>query len=150
VELKLSTRGEYGLRAMFDLALRYGTGPISLKSISERQDISSNYLEQLISVLRKSGLVKSVRGSQGGYFLGRKPAEITVGDIIRALEGPIAPVDCVSEDETELCHRAESCIARSVWKKVKDSINEVIDSITLEDMIQESENVKNNNPTDLI
>jgi Rrf2 family cysteine metabolism transcriptional repressor len=145
VELKLSTRGEYGLRAMFDLALRYGEGPIPLKSISKRQDISSNYLEQLISVLRKSGLVKSVRGSQGGYLLNKEPMEITVGDIIRVLEGPIAPVDCLSDADTDLCYRAESCIARSVWKKVKDSINDVIDSITLEDMVQESKSIKYEN-----
>ena len=140
--MKFSTKGEYGLRAMFDLALRYDDSPIPLKSISKRQDISNNYLEQLFSALRKSGLVKSVRGSQGGYILNRKPAEITVGDIIRVLEGPIAPVDCVSEDPSDLCHRAETCTARSVWKKVKDSINEVIDSITLEDMIQESKKHK--------
>ena len=130
---------------MFDLALRYGEGPISLKSISERQDISDHYLEQLISLLRKSGLVKSVRGSQGGYLLGKDPAEITVGDVIRVLEGPIAPMDCVSEDQTDLCHRAENCITRGVWKKVKDSITKVVDSITLGDMVQEAEKIKKNN-----
>ena len=122
---------------MFDLALRYGEGPISLKSISERQDISDHYLEQLISLLRKSGLVKSVRGSQGGYLLGK--------DVIRVLEGPIAPMDCVSEDQTDLCHRAENCITRGVWKKVKDSITKVVDSITLGDMVQEAEKIKKNN-----
>ncbi|WP_227765880.1 RrF2 family transcriptional regulator [Zhaonella formicivorans] len=143
--MKLSTKGEYGLRAMFDLALRYGEGPISLKSIAERQDISDHYLEQLISGLRKAGLVKSIRGAQGGYILGREPAEITVGDVIRVLEGPIAPMDCVNEEEPDLCCRAETCITRGIWEKVRDSINDVLDSITLEDMVQEAAKVNQSN-----
>lgn len=143
--MKLSTKGEYGLRAMFDLAQRYGEGPISLKSIAERQDISEHYLEQLVAGLRKAGLVKSVRGAQGGYTLAREPAEIKVGDIIRVLEGPIAPMDCVSEEENELCERAGTCITRGIWEKVRDSITEVLDSITLEDMCAEAEKAKQEN-----
>lgn len=136
--MKLSTRGEYGLRAMFDLALRQGQGPVPLKDIAERQDISGHYLEQLIASLRKAGLVKSVRGAQGGYMLGRPPNEITVGDIVRVLEGPIGPTECVSEEETVSCNRSETCIARRVWERVRDSIIEVMDSITLEDMCLEA------------
>lgn len=136
--MKLSTRGRYGVKAMFDLALHVGEGPVSLKHIAERQDISEHYLEQLISGLRKSGLVKSVRGAQGGYVLGREPAKIRVGDIIRVLEGPIAPVDCVSEEEPESCAKAEYCITRTIWEKVRDSISEVLDSITLEDMMNDA------------
>ncbi|MGB9663024.1 MAG: RrF2 family transcriptional regulator [Moorellaceae bacterium] len=136
--MKLSTRGEYGLRAMFDLAQRYGEGPISLKSVAERQDISEHYLEQLIAALRKAGLVRSVRGAQGGYILAKEPREIKVGDVIRVLEGPIAPVDCVSEKEGECCSRAETCVARTIWEKVRDSITGVLDSITLEDMVAEA------------
>lgn len=136
--MKLSTRGEYGLRAMFDLAQRYGEGPISLKSVAERQDISEHYLEQLIASLRKAGLVRSVRGAQGGYILAKEPGEIKVGDIIRVLEGPIAPMDCVNEEEGECCSRAETCVARTIWEKVRDSITEVLDSITLEDMVAEA------------
>ncbi|MDN5348159.1 MAG: Rrf2 family transcriptional regulator, cysteine metabolism repressor [Clostridia bacterium] len=137
--MKLSTRGEYGLRAMFELAQRYGQGPVSLKSISERQGISAPYLEQLIASLRKAGLVRSVRGAQGGYILGREPSEIRVGDIIRVLEGPIAPTECVSEKRGETCcTRSETCVARSVWEKVRDSISDVLDSITLADMCDEA------------
>lgn len=141
--MKLSTKGEYGLRAIFDLAMHYGEGPISLKSIAERQDLSDHYLEQLFSVLRKAGLVKSIRGAQGGYVLGKEPAEITVGDIIRVLEGPIAPMDCVNEESTDdLCRRAETCVTRGIWKKVRDSISNVLDSITLEDMAKEAEKLQ--------
>ena len=144
--MKLSTRGEYGLRAMFDLAQHHGEGPISLKSVAERQGISEHYLEQLVSGLRKAGLVKSVRGAQGGYNLAREPAEIYVGEIIRVLEGPIAPVDCVSEEETDPCARAGSCVARGIWKRVRDSINEVLDSITLEDMCLDAEKAARGEP----
>lgn len=137
--MKLSTRGEYGLRAMFDLAQHYGEGPIALRSIAERQEVSENYLEQLIACLRKSGLVDSVRGAQGGYMLARAPDSIKVGDIIRVLEGPIAPLDCVSEQDTGSCDRAETCAARFIWEKVRDSIIEVLDSFTLQDMCNEFE-----------
>ncbi|WP_206812670.1 RrF2 family transcriptional regulator [Paradesulfitobacterium ferrireducens] len=136
--MKLSTKGRYGLKAMFDLAQHFGEGPISLKSIAERQDISEHYLEQLISGLRKAGLVKSVRGAQGGYVLGREPGKMTIGDVIRVLEGPIAPVDCVAEEDPECCSKADYCVTRTVWEKVRDSIAEVLDSITLEDMVKDS------------
>ncbi|MDW7673150.1 MAG: Rrf2 family transcriptional regulator [Bacillota bacterium] len=140
--MKLSTKGEYGVRAMFDIAMRHGEGPISLKSIAERQDISEHYLEQLIAGLRKAGLVRSIRGAQGGYILAREPDEIKVGDIIRVLEGPIAPVDCVCEEEPEKCNRAESCVTRGIWAKLRDSISNVLDSITLADMCQEAAELK--------
>ncbi|MFZ5633052.1 MAG: RrF2 family transcriptional regulator [Bacillota bacterium] len=137
--MRLSTRGHYGLKAMFDLAQHYGAGPIPLKSVAERQNISGHYLEQLIAVLRKGGLVKSVRGSRGGYVLARSPGEIRVGDVIRIVEGPIAPVECVSEFKTAECDQADSCITRTVWAKVRDSIAQVMDSITLADMCREEE-----------
>lgn len=140
--MKLSTKGEYGLRAMFDLAQRVGEGPISLKSVAERQEISEHYLEQLIAGLRKAGLVKSIRGAQGGYMLAREAGEIKVGDIIRVLEGPIAPMDCVSEEDPEQCSRGESCITKNIWRKVRDSITDVLDSITLQDMCDEAEEAR--------
>ncbi len=139
--MRLSTRGHYGLKAMFDLAQHYGTEPIPLKTVAERQNISENYLEQLIAILRKSGLVKSVRGAQGGYILAREPGKITVGDIIRAMEGPIAPVDCVSEIEPAECDQADSCITRAVWARVRDKLAEVLDSISLADMLRDAENL---------
>lgn len=142
--MRLSTRGHYGLKAMFDLAQHYGSEPIPLKSVAERQSISDNYLEQLIAILRKAGLVKSVRGAQGGYKLARDPSSITVGDIIRAMEGPIAPVDCVSEVEPTECDNADFCITRTVWARVRDRLAEVMDSISLADMLRDAENLSVN------
>lgn len=137
--MKISTRGRYGVRAMYDLATRYGEGPVPLKEIAERQGISEHYLEQLIAPLRKAGLVKSLRGVAGGYELGRAPDRITVGDVIRVLEGPIAPVDCVSEEESQsaTCEHPDSCITRRIWAKVRDSISSVLDSISLADLLAE-------------
>lgn len=140
--MKLSTKGHYGLRAMFDLALHYGQGPIPLKLIAERQQLSDNYLEQLVAALRKAGLVESIRGAQGGYVLARRPEAITVGDIIRVLEGPIAPLDCVNEEEPADCQQFHYCISRNVWAKVRDSITEVIDSISLADMCKEAKEME--------
>lgn len=137
--MKISTRGRYGVRAMYDLATQYGEGPVPLKGIAERQGISEHYLEQLIAPLRKAGLVKSLRGVSGGYELARAPDRITVGDIIRVLEGPIAPVDCVNEDESQsaTCEHPDGCITRRIWAKVRDSISEVLDSISLADLLVE-------------
>lgn len=143
--MRLSTRGHYGLKAMFDLALNYGPDPIPLKNVAERQSISENYLEQLIATLRKNGLVISVRGAQGGYILARPPSEINVGDIIRVLEGPIAPVECVSEVEPSQCDQSDFCITRLVWARVRDCIAEVLDSISLADMCRESEELEQSN-----
>ncbi len=136
--MRLSTRGRYGLRAMLDMAMDQSDGPITLNSISERQGVSIGYLEQLMVPLKKEGLIRSVRGAQGGYLLARDPEDITVGDIIRALEGPIAPVACVSEDYPEECDRAEGCVTRLVWAKVRDSIVEVLDSLTLYALVEEA------------
>jgi len=137
--MKLSTKGRYGVSAMYDLALHHGQGPISLKSVAQRQGISEHYLEQLMGTLRKAGYVKSVRGAQGGYTLTKSPAEITVGDIIRIMEGPTAPVDCLLADakDNKYCVRAGHCVTRGVWAKVRDSIDSVLDSITLADLANE-------------
>lgn len=135
--MKLSTKGRYGLRAMFDIAINLKKDPIPLKKVAERQGISEYYLEQLISQLKKSGLVDSVRGAQGGYILAKKPSEITVGDILRALEGPIGLVDCILEEDSIECTRENACVTRIVWKKIRDSVIETVDSITLQDMCDE-------------
>lgn len=137
--MRLSSRGHYGLKAMFELARHYGRDPVPLKTVAERQNLSEHYLEQLISMLRKVGLVRSVRGSQGGYVLARAPSQITVGDVVRALEGPIAPVYCVSESEPEYCSEADCCVTRGVWVKVRDGIAGVLDSISLADLCQQAE-----------
>ena len=121
---------------MLDLAVHMnGTEPVSLNSIAERQEISEIYLEQIFSALRKSGLVKSERGSQGGYRLGKSAAEITVGEILRALEGPLDIVDCITDSGR--CKRYDACVTKDVWRKVTESINKTVDSITLEDLVND-------------
>lgn len=136
--MKLSTRGRYGLKAMFDLALYYGEGPISLTSIAERQAISVNYLEQLISPLRKANLVESVRGAQGGYLLAKSPEEITVGIILTTLEGPLAPTDCVVIDAgDDPCDHTKYCVTKVIYEKIYESILSVVNSITLQHMIDD-------------
>ncbi len=138
----LSTKGRYGLRAAFDLALHYGEGPVPLKSISERQNLSVPYLEQLIAILRKDGLVTSVRGAQGGYMLSRHPSKISVGNILRSLEGPLAPAECVLDDNDKECIKADYCVTRVLWEKIMDSINSVIDSVSLQDMLDDYERIE--------
>ncbi|HPA55499.1 MAG TPA: Rrf2 family transcriptional regulator [Bacillota bacterium] len=132
----LSTKGRYGLKIMYELALNYGEGPMPLKEIAQRQQLSETYLEQLIAHLKKAGLVRSIRGAQGGYELIRKPEEISVGEIIRTLEGPLAPSECVMDDEPE-CSKAENCVTRLIWEKIMEGINNVVDSITLNDMVND-------------
>ncbi len=131
----VSTRGRYGVRALYELAAGYGSGPIPMKEIARRQGLSEHYLEQLMGALRRAGLIHSVRGAQGGYVLAREPAEISVGDVLRVLEGPLSATGC-AEDETGAghCGRAEGCVARDVWVRVHDGIREVVDSISLEDI----------------
>lgn len=136
--MRLSTKGRYGLKAMFELALNYGSGPVSLSVVSEKQNISVNYLEQLIAPLRKAGFVKSVRGAQGGYLLAKDPSEISVGDILKTLEGPLSPSECIENDK---CSNKEQCVTKFVWEKIRDSINDVVDGITLKDMIDDHNNM---------
>ncbi len=133
--MKLSTKGRYGLRAMVDLVLNSKEENSSLKSISERQNISMNYLEQIISILKKAGYVKSVRGARGGYSLAKSPDAISVGDILRALEGSLNPVDCALVNENKQCDDVDCCITKVVWKKISDSINEVVNNISLQDLV---------------
>lgn len=136
--MRLSTRGHYGLKAIMDLALHYGRGPVPLRSVAERQGLSEHYLEQLIALLRQAGLVKGVRGAQGGYMLAREPEKIKVGEVIRALEGPIAPVSCVREDAPPKCDRIDYCITRTVWLRLRDAVAGTLDSISLADLCQEA------------
>jgi len=133
--MKLSTRGRYGIHAMYELAANYGGSPVSIKSVAEKQNIPEAYLEQLIAILRKDELVVSIRGAQGGYRLSRPPEEVTVGDVLRSLEGGLKLIDCLEEEET--CGKSCACPSRIVWKKLSDGLNSIVDSITLRDMIEE-------------
>ena len=135
--MKISTKGRYSVTALYELALRRGEGAVPLKSVAQSQGLSESYLEQLMVPLRRAGLVQSVRGAQGGYVLARAPEAITIGDIIQAVEGPIALVDCLltsADSSKQPCERACECVTRGVWEKVCDSINSVLNNITLSDL----------------
>lgn len=137
--MRVSTRGQYGIRAMLDLALHYQEGAIPLRVVAARQGISEFYLEQLMGSMRRAGLVQSVRGAQGGYQLARPPGEIKIGEIMRVVEGPIAPTECVGEEGESTCGQARSCVTRRLWEKLRDSMIAVLDSTTLEDMRKQAE-----------
>lgn len=135
--MRLSARVEYGVRAMAVLAFHYREGALSLREIAHREGISYQFLEQIFPDLRRSGLIESMRGVRGGYLLARPPADIKVGDIVRAVDGPIAPVSCLAESAAgeECRHRTEGCLTRHVWEKLRDRINEVLDEVNLADLI---------------
>lgn len=137
--MKLSTKGEYGVRALAVLAHHYEQGPLPLRVIADQEHLSELYLEQIFRDLKKAGLVKSVRGPKGGYSLARDPKEITVGDAVRVLEGPLGPVDCVLENKSkeDCCTREGSCITKFVWAKLRDSMAKVLDEITFENIVKD-------------
>ena len=130
--MKLSTRSRYGLRLLYRLALNYERGPVQLSDIAQKEDISEKYLGQIIIQLRSSGIVGSVRGPQGGYYLTRHPAQVTVMKALTVLEGSLHPVECV---ETGRCGRAGECGTRWIWEMLNQRITETLTGITLEDMI---------------
>ena len=137
--MKITSRGRYGLRAMVDLAVNSETEPVSIHSIGERQDISDGYLEQLIAKLRRAGLVESIRGAAGGYRLARSADEISVGDILRALEGNLTPIECPAleaEAESE-CSKEGSCVTKIVWKRINDAVKDAVDNISLQELKQQ-------------
>ncbi|MCI6122023.1 RrF2 family transcriptional regulator [Lachnospiraceae bacterium HCP28S3_F9] len=139
--MKLSTKGRYGLRAMIDLARYSEVEPVSINSIAARQNISERYLEQLVALLRKAGLVKSIRGATGGYILAKDAAEISVGDILRALEGSLEPVKCAAFYSEEGCMASDGCVTKYVWQKINDSINETVNQMMLDELVRESKNL---------
>jgi Rrf2 family protein len=131
-----STRGEYGVRMMVELARHHGAGPISLAEMADHENLPRPYLEQLVVSLREAGLVHSTRGAHGGYELTREPAEIKMGEVLRALEGPIAPMVCASEDPSHaaICERTGYCNVNHLWMTVQRAISDALDSITLADL----------------
>lgn len=140
--MKLTTKGRYGLRAVIDLAVYAKDEPVSLAAVAERQNISISYLEQLIAKLKKAEIVQSTRGAQGGYALAKAPEEISVGAVLRALEGNLNPVDCVETNGDTACAASDFCVTKYVWKRISDSINATVDAIFLSELIAESDKVK--------
>ena len=136
--MKLSTKGRYGLRAMIDLAQHGEHEPVSIASIAARQHISESYLEQLIPKLRKAGMIVSVRGAGGGYMLAKPASEISVGDVLRALEGNLDPVDCAGLPGASGCEGSNGCVTKYVWQKINESINQAVDGMNLEELIRET------------
>ena len=139
--MKLSTRAKYGLKALIDLGLYSEKEAVSLQSIAGRQNISVSYLEQLMALLKKAGLVKSVRGAAGGYFLGRPAEEISVGDILRVLEGGLEAATCPGTECDGGCQGSDLCVAKLVWKRINDSITDAVDTLMLSELIEESRRI---------
>ena len=135
--MQVSTKSRYAIRAMIELAHHFGQGSLQLREIARRQKLSEKYLEQIMHPLRTKGLVYSLKGSQGGYFLSRPPAEITVYDIVTTMEGTITPVPCV--DNPQICDRPDVCATRPVWCRLKDCITAELQAHTLAELAQEEE-----------
>ena len=129
--MRLTARSEYGLLALIDLGVRYGDGPVSAREVSERQGVPAKFLEQLLGALRKAGLVSAVRGARGGFALTRAPGQITVLEVVEALEGPLAPTSC---DGGSLCGRSGACAAAGVWAKATEALRDVFETTTLADL----------------
>ena len=134
--LRLSTKGQYGVRAMFELAKNYEKGPLAIKEIATRQGVSISYLEQLLNKLRKSKLITSQKGPGGGYIINKKPEEISVGLILNSLEGPVAIAQCL-DPSAKSCKRVEGCVTRLLWKSLGEKIEDFLDTINLSDLLEE-------------
>ena len=132
--MKISTKGRYALRMLIELAAHQEQGFMSLKEISEHQNISKKYLEQIVPMLNKSGILRTNRGNKGGYMLAKPPRECTVGDVLRATEGSLAPVTCL-EYEVNDCPRAESCATLYVWQGLQKAVEGYLDSVTIQDIL---------------
>ncbi|MBP2031559.1 Rrf2 family protein [Clostridium algifaecis] len=135
--MKLSTKGRYGVKAMVDLAIHYDGQPVSIKNISERQGISEYYLEQLFSQLRKANLIRSIRGAQGGYILSKDPKYISIDDIMKVLEGPVEISECIDDIDGNSCNNVGCCATRLLWSRIRDSIDNVMESTTLQNIVDD-------------
>lgn len=138
--LKLSTRGQYGVRAMFEIARGYPDKPVTIKQIAERQDVSAAYLEQILNKLRRGGLIKSVKGPGGGYLLASKPGKTSIAVILKELEGPVAITSCL--DPEEGCARVEGCVTHLLWRSLGAKIEAFLETITLKDLLEQEDLLK--------
>jgi Rrf2 family cysteine metabolism transcriptional repressor len=134
--MRLSTKGEYASRAMLELSLHYEKKPLHIRDISKAQDIPRRFLEQILLQLKRAGLLRSRKGPAGGYSLAKPPGEISVAEVIRVMDGPLAPIDCVSVTAYEVCPRECSCGLRGLWKEVRDVIAEILERTTFADMAE--------------
>ena len=142
--MKMSTRGSYGMRAMLELAINYEQGPILLKDIAKRQEISFRYLNQLMTPIKAAGLAKSIRGKRGGYVLAKHPSQIKLIEVIQVLEGSMAPVDCV--DDPKVCGRVDSCATRDIWIQMNQSMINILESLTLEELVRRQKEKEEHSP----
>jgi Rrf2 family protein len=142
--MRISTKIRYGTRAMIELACHYGEGPVELREIASRENISLKYLEQVIVPLRTAGLVKAVRGSKGGYSLAKAPSEIHLNDLVEILDGPLNLIECLSDPKS--CQKVSSCVTRDIWKEVSGAIHGIFGAITLEDMVNRRKMKEEGNP----
>ena len=138
--MKLSSRSRYGIRAILELAVHYGKGPLQTKIIAQRQKISIKYLEQLMTILKSGGFLRSIRGSKGGYILTKPPNQIKLIEVFKALEGPVITVECL-EDES-YCAEVADCLAWQLWAQVQKAIETVLESITLQDLLDRAKDRK--------
>jgi Rrf2 family protein len=140
--MRLSTKGEYASRAMLELSLHHKEGPLHIRTISARQDIPERFLEQILLLLKRAGYLRSKKGPNGGYFLARPPAEIKVAEIIRVMDGPLAPIDCVSVTAHEVCPRENFCGLRWLWKECRDALAEILERTTFADLAEKTKSAK--------
>jgi Rrf2 family protein len=140
--MKVSTKGDYGVRALVELAHHYGQGPVQSAEIAQRQEVPEPYLDQLLTTLRRAGFIRSVRGPQGGHALIREPHEVKLSEVMLALEGSLAPLACV--DDPEACTKSGGCVQREVWERVRDATLDILDGVTIADLaVKETEYNKN-------
>lgn len=139
--MRLTTKGRYGVRAMLELALNFREGPIPAKKISQKEGIPVSYLEQIFYLLGKAGLVKSVRGREGGFLLAKPPGKIKITHILEAVKESMTPVFCVNEGGDKECVRVKTCVAKALWKRLDDKIREVLNAITLKDLLEEAQRI---------
>ena len=134
--MKLSSRSRYGFRAILELAVEYGKGPLQIKTIAKREDISNKYLEQLVAMLKASGLVRSIRGPKGGYELTRPPSDVKLSEVFITLEGPVVAGECL--EHPEFCPRCTECVTRDVWAQMQSAIMGVLEAMTLQDLVDKT------------
>lgn len=132
----VSRKGDYATRALQDLALHYDQGPVQIEGIARRQGLPLRYIEQVLLILKRAGFLRSKRGVNGGYFLAKPPGEITIGEVLRAVEGPVAPIFCVTGGKREICPKEGLCALQDLWAEVRDAVSKIVDSTTLEDISQ--------------